>query len=119
MTTDLQTKYANAMDAMQDLAEQALVEMGREMPEAELLARRMLRVGEARLRIVANFTAGQQPNMRVLLDPLSDEPAAQPLEIAFVNCPPLHVVGDLDAIAGCYWFFKPLRAIQENKKKMH
>lgn len=116
--TDLQTKYANAMDAMQDLAEQALVEMGREMPEAELLARRLLRVGAARLRIVATAqSAGEKPNLRVLLDPLSDEPAAQPLEIAFVNCPPLHVVGDLDAIAGCYWFFKPLRAIQENKKR--
>ena len=119
MTTDLQTKYANAMDAMQDLAEQALVEMGREMPEAELLARRLLRVGEARLRIVANFTAAQQPNLRVLLDPLNGEPAAQPVEIANFSCPPLYVVGDLDAIAGCFWFFKPLRAIHENKKRAH
>jgi hypothetical protein len=117
--TDLQTKYAAALDALQDLAEASLDEMAQEIPEAELLARRMLRVGEARLRLVANFTAGQQPNMRVLLDPLNGEPAAQPVEIANFSCPPLYVVGDLDAIAKCFWFFKPLRAIHENKKRAH
>lgn len=119
MTDDLQTKYAAALEALQALAEASLGDMGREIPEAELLARRMLRVGEARLRIVANFTASQQPNLRVLLDPLNGEPAAQPVEIANFSCPPLYVVGDLDAIAACYWFFRPLRGIHENKKRAH